>query len=188
MLVGLVLAPTQQDLATWTVPTTSTSTAYSTATMPSPSAATGGVNSETTTRSYNAYYGCWNESAPFWDGNLDAYVCTPLDGHYQYPGYYCFGGGYLSGTTCIVSTSTNVVKFSWTTPTNVDATGSPLVSQVEVVEATSCTGSPWTVVTSIASSTGAYTVSSPSSTEYYAVRTLSRYKTWTSGVVACTQG
>ena len=158
----------------------------SAATMPAPSTPSGNLSAVTTTSTYAAFYGCANGTAPFWDGNLDAYVCNG-GANYYYPGYYCLDGGYLSGTTCYVSTTTNEVKFSWVPSTTTDAMGMPLVPQVQVVESTSCTSSSWTALATVADSTDSYTVSSPSAAEYYAIRTLNG-STWTGPTTSCTQG
>jgi len=98
--------------------------------------------------------------------------------------YDCPNGGTLSGTTCYVTTTTtaNTVQLSWS-PT---ITGQFLVPKIQVVDATSCTSSTWTVLATESDITGSYTISSPSSTEYYGLRTLSG--SWTGPVTSCTQG
>ncbi|MHB1734445.1 MAG: hypothetical protein ACYCU8_13530, partial [Ferrimicrobium acidiphilum] len=147
MALGLGFAPARPAYASWSAPS-ATSVAYSTAKMPTPGAATGTPTTTTTTSTYGAAYGCYNGTAPFWDGNLDAYVCNG-GANYYYPGYYCPNGGGLSGTTCTLSTTTDALKFSWTTATSIDALGKQLAPQVQVVEASSCTPSSWTVVASV---------------------------------------
>jgi hypothetical protein len=100
--------------------------------------------------------------------------------------YSCPYGGYLSGTICYVTTSTttttNTVKFTWSET----YTGQFLVPNIQIVEATSCTSSSWTPIATATDSTGSYTVNSPSSSEYYAIRTVNH--AWIGPVTSCTQG
>jgi hypothetical protein len=101
----------------------------------------------------------------------------------------CYLGGVLlyNNTECVIYTTTPAVEFSWTEPTATSTLGQPLAPNVQVVSSTSCTSTNWTTIATVADSTGSYTVTSPSSSDYYAIRTLAG-SDWTGPITSCTQG
>ena len=145
----------------------------SAATMPAPSTPSGTLDSTSTTSTvYAKLEVCYSQ-----------YVCT-----FTCPDGTSYTGSRNALITCYYATTyTYYIVYSWTAPTTASASGATLAPEVQVVESTSCTGSSWTVLATVADSTGSYTVSSPSAAEYYAIRTFNG-STWTGPTTSCTQG
>lgn len=113
-----------------------------------------------------------------------SYACSKTD---YTTVYDCPNGGSLSGITCYVTTTStsstpSTIKFTWSET----YTGPFLVPDIQVVEANSCTSTNWTPIATESDSSGSYTVNSPSSSEYYAIRTINN--SWIGPTTSCTQG
>ena len=206
--VTLVTGRTPQ-LASWGSGTPAYTQSVKAATIPAPATASGSLGSvsSTVSSSYAAHsytasstdVGYWYPQ-PNWSTTGHYYICSvtgspgdntsaPCQKTVYYTAYDCPNGGTLSGTTCYTTTTTTTpaVKFAWTAPTATSTLGQPLAPNVQVVSSTSCTSTSWTTVATVADSTGSYTVSSPSSSDYYAIRTLVG-SDWTGPITSCTQG
>lgn len=164
-LLSMLLGGVQ--LAAWSGSPSPNVLRVAAATIPAPSSASGYLGTTQVGSTYTAQSIC------------------PSGGSCYYTCY--LGGYYLSNGECIMYTTVPAVQFSWTTTTTTDASGSPLVPEVQVLEASSCTSTSWTTVATVADSTGSYTVNSPSSSDYYAIRTLAG-SDWTGPITSCAQG
>lgn len=176
--------------------------------MPAPASASGSLGSvsSTVSSSYAAHsytasstdVGYWYPQ-PNWSTTGHYYICSvtgspgdntsaPCQKTVYYTAYDCPNGGTLSGTTCYTTTTTTtpVVTLSWTATIATSVLGQPLAPNMQVLQATSCTSTRWTVLATVADSTGSYTVNNPSTSDYYAIRTVNG--SWTGPVVSCTQG
>ena len=134
-------------------------------------------------------YTCSLNDYTFWSSGYPSFPCeTSTTVPVYSTAYDCPNGGTLSGTTCYTTTTTTIpaVKFSWTATSVASVLGQSLAPNVQVVSSSSCTSTTWTTLTTVADSTGSYTVSNPSTSDYYAIRTANG--SWIGPVVSCTQG
>jgi hypothetical protein len=196
------------QLASWNGGTPAYTQSVSAATMPAPSSASGGLASSSSTSSYAAsssstttvVYGTWTSEGSstvgstttyYWQCSVGPYVGTSTDNppsasscsaDSTTTSYSCPNGGTLSGTSCDTTVTTYTVDFAW----NETSVGPSLIPDMQVVSASSCTSASWTTVATVTDSTGSYTVNSPSSSDYYGIRSVNG--SWLGPVTSCTQG